>query len=208
MEDFNYPGPVPSKWRTLDRRSREASPLPATLVRDNDYVEVVTVDGEQMLRVYTHNETVQVARLNGAEGFDWDTNQHPVISWRWRAEQLPQGAKETSNATNDTGAALYVAFDCKDWLRRPCVIKYTYSSTLPVGTTARFGRLRVLVVSSALDGLGRWQQIRRRVREDYLMLFGKEAPARPLFIMVWGDTDNTEGTSDAYFDAIAIGVED
>ena len=204
VEDFSYEGSVPTKWRILDRRSKQSLPLPAVLQRDDDYVEVVTRNGERMLRVYTRNETVQVARLNGEDGFDWDTRRHPVLMWRWRAERLPEGARETSNARNDTGAALYVTFDCNDWLRRPCTIKYTYSSTLPVGATARYGQLRVMVVSSALDGLGRWIDIRRDVRADFRALFGKEAPARPAFIMVWGDTDNTKGTSEAYFDAIAI----
>ncbi len=207
VEDFSYAGPVPTKWRILERRSKSARPLPSTLQRDDDYVEAVTLDGEKVLRVFTRNETVQVARVNGEEGFDWDTRTHPLLSWRWRADMLPEGARETSNAHNDTGAAFYVSFDCNDWLGRLCSIKYTYSSTLPVGTTARYGQLRVLVVSSAVDGLGSWIEIERNVRNDFWALFGKEAPERPLFIMVWGDTDNTEGISDAYFDAIAIAAQ-
>ena len=204
VEDFSYDGSVPARWQILDRRSKRARPLPKAVRRDDDYVEVVTRNGEKVLRVYTRNETVQIARINGQEGFDWDTRAHPLLSWRWRADRLPEGARETARGSNDVGAALYVSFDCGDWLGRPCTIKYTYSSTLPVGTTARYGPLRVLVVSSALDGLGRWIETERNVRADYRALFQKEAPERPLFIMVWGDTDDTQGTSDAYFDAIAI----
>jgi len=204
VEDFSYDEAVPTHWRTLSRISRSAQPLPTVLQRDDDYVEVVTLQGEKVLRVYTRDETVQVARVNGEEGFDWDISVHPVLSWRWRADRLPSGARETKKDLNDTGAAVYVSFNCNDWLGRLCTLKYTYSSTLPVGTTARYGPLRVLVVSSAMDGLGRWLNIERNVRKDFKALFGKEAPDRPLFIMVWGDTDNTHGVSDAYFDTIAI----
>ncbi len=207
IEDFSYNDAVPARWRILDPGNRSALPLPDTVQRDDDYVEVVTMDGEKVLRVYTRDETVQVGRVVGEDGFDWDTRSHPVLSWRWRADRLPEGAQETISTLNDTGGAFYVSFDCGDWLRRLCIIKYTYSSTLPVGTTASYGKLRVLVVSSAQDGMEKWVTIERNVREDYKALFGREAPARPLFIMVWGDTDNTHGVSDVYFDAIAIAAQ-
>ena len=204
VEDFSYEGAVPTKWRILNRREESAEPLPSVVTRDEDYVEVVTLNGQRVLRVYTRDETVQVARINGDAGFDWNTREHPQLSWRWRAHRLPEGARESRNSRNDTGGALYVSFNCNDWLRRPCVIKYTYSSSLPVGSTARYGMLRVLVVSSAQQGIGSWRTIERNVRQDYRNLFGKEAPSRPLFIMVWGDSDTTHGVSDVYFDSIVI----
>ena len=207
VENFSYQGDVPTRWRELQRRAERAQPLPGTLERDDDYVEVVTLDGEKVLRVFTHDEAVHAARINGQEGFDWDTRTYPFLAWRWRADQLPVRGREDVNKTNDTGAAFYVAFDCNDWLRRPCVIKYTYSSSLPVGATARYAKLRVLVVSSAQDGMGQWIDIKRNVREDFRMLFQKEAPPRPIFIMVWGDSDTTDGVSEAYFDTIMISAD-
>jgi len=207
VEDFSYDGAVPTKWRILQRSTQTSQPLPAQVQRDNDYAEVVTIDGEKVLRVFTRDETEQIARVNGEEGLDWDIRTHPILSWQWRAEVLPEGARETERARNDTGAALYVSFDCNDWLGRPCTIKYTYSSTLAVGTTARYSRLRVLVVSSAVEGLGRWITIERNVREDFQRLFGNEVPDKPAFLMVWGDTDTTHGVSDVYFDTITIAAE-
>ena len=207
VEDFSYPGAVPTKWRILQRNSQESIPLPFPLERDDDYSEVVTVEGEQMLRIYTRDETEQIGRINGEDGFNWDITIHPILSWRWRADALPEGARETSRSLNDTGAAIYVVFDCKDWLRRPCTLKYTYSSTLDVGTTASYGKLRAIVVSTANEGLGQWITVTRNIRDDFREEFGTEAHARPLFIMVWGDSDNTGGISDAYFDKIVISAE-
>ncbi len=94
--------------------------------------------------------------------------------------------------------------DSKDWLGRPRSIKYTYSSTLPVGTTASYGALRVIVVASAADGLGDWIRIERDVVADYRRVFRKDPPTVPVLITLWGDSDNTGGVSDVYFDDIAL----
>ncbi len=94
--------------------------------------------------------------------------------------------------------------DSKDWPGRPRSIKYTYSSTLPVGTTASYGALRVIVVASAADGLGDWIRIERDVVADYRRVFRRDPPNLPVFITLWGDSDNTGGVSDVYFDDIAL----
>lgn len=146
---------------------------------------------------------MQVVRLNG-DGYDWNLDTHPRLAWQWKAKRLPEGAKEDKERTNDTGAAVYITFDSKDWLGRPRSIKYTYSSTLPVGTTAKYGPLRVLVVSSAADGLGEWLRVERDVEADYKRLFGKDEAPRPGFIMLWSDSDNTHGLADVYFDDIEM----
>ena len=116
---------------------------------------------------------------------------------------MPVGANEEKK--NDTGAAFYVTFG-KDWLGRPRSIKYTYSSTLPVGTVKSYnlGRMKVIVVASGADGFGNWMTIERDVRADYCKVFGSEPPARPLSIMLWSDSDNTGHTAEVDFDNIAL----
>ncbi len=194
---------LPSSWRIPDKRSRMMRVLPADHAKPNDYVKVVTGEGGKILRAYTQGESVQIALPRG-DGLEWNVDQFPRLRWRWRADQLPEGAKEDHRNLNDTGAALYVAFDCDDWLRRPCTIKYTYSSTLPRGSLARYGKLQVLVVSSALEPKGRWIEIERNVARDYEMFFGRPPPPSPLYIMVWSDSDNTGGAADVYFDDIVV----
>lgn len=205
VEDFEdyAAGEAPFNWKILNRNTRSVESLDPDLVRDQDYFEAVLHGNNTVLRAYTRNETVQIARLNG-DGYEWDLQTHPVLSWQWRATALPEGAREDRRGLNDTGAALYVMFDCEDWLGRPCSIKYTYSSTLATGTTARYGPLRVLVVSSQSAGTGEWIQLERNVADDYALLFGDEDPPEPLLIMLWSDSDSTGGVSEVYFDDIVL----
>ncbi len=205
VEDFErYElGVPPYGWKRPHKRSRSLLELPRVLERDDDYFEIVRVDGGKRVRAYTKDETVQVVRLNG-DGYRWNLRTHPRLAWEWRAVRLPAGAREDREALNDAGAALYVTFDSMDWLGRPRTIKYTYSSTLPLGTTASYGALRVLVVSSGADGYGAWQRIERDVAADYRRLFDRAPPDEPGFLMLWSDSDNTHDISDVYFDNIEL----
>lgn len=204
VEDFeDYASGVPPyHWKRPHRKSRSLLDLPRVLERDDDYFEVVEEGGSKRARAYTNNESVQVVRLNG-DGYQWDLSTHPRLAWQWRAKRLPEGAREDKSKYNDAGAAVYVTFDSRDWLRRPRSIKYTYSSTLPVGTTARYGALRVIVVASGADGIGDWVRIERDVAADFERLF-KKKPAKPGLIMLWGDSDNTSSVSEVYFDDIEL----
>jgi hypothetical protein len=89
-------------------------------------------------------------------------------------------------------------------IRRPRAIKYAYSANLPVGTIVSYGKLKVIVVSSGLDGHGSWKHIERNVLSDYREAFGDEPPSRPLSIRLWGDSDNTKSVVEAEFDNIML----
>ncbi len=205
VEGFeNYAvGEAPYHWKAPNRYSRELIPSARQPERDDDYFEVVEEDGRRVVRAYTSDETVQIARENG-DGYTWDIHTHPVLAWEWRAERLPKEAREDNRKLNDTGAAVYVLFDCGDWLGRACTLKYSYSSTLPVGTTVRYGRLHVVVVASAKDGIGTWQRIARNVVDDYERLFGAKPPAQPRLVILWSDSDTTHGVSEVYFDTVEV----
>ena len=204
VEDFEgyAAGVPPYHWKRPHKKSRSVRDLPRVLDRDDDYFEIVELGGSKRARAYTSDESVQVVRLNG-DGYQWDLRTHPRLTWQWRAERLPAGAREDKNKYNDVGGAVYVTFDSKDWLGRPRSIKYTYSSTLPVGTTVRYGALRVIVVASAADGIGDWIRIERDVVADYRRLYRRDPPI-PVFIALWGDSDTTGGVSDVFFDDIEL----
>ncbi|CBH23281.1 conserved hypothetical protein [Salinibacter ruber M8] len=92
-------------------------------------VEVREEDGNRYVRLITDGEALRYTKRNGVD-FEWNLKDHPRLKWRWRARKLPEGASERDQ--NDTGGAVYVTFG-SDWLGRPKSIKYTYSSSLPVG---------------------------------------------------------------------------
>lgn len=193
-------GTLPDRWKyftskneiwTLDR-----------VMTEKEKVVILDEGGNQFLRSYTDGEALRISLANATEfGLDWNMNAHPAMSWRWRALHLPVGASEKDR--NDAGAAVYITFS-RDWLGRPRSIKYTYSTTLPVGTVVSFGRLKVIVAASGLDGTGNWKQIKRDVAADYRMVFGDEPPDRPLLITLWSDSDDTSDRAEVDIDDILL----
>jgi hypothetical protein len=158
-------------------------------------------DGNRFVRLHTENEALRFSKRNDVD-FDWSLKTHPRLSWRWRALELPEGASERGE--NDTGGAVYVTFGT-DWLGRPKSIKYTYSSSLPVGTVVDFGNLYVIVVDSAREPrTGEWQRVERNVVQDYRQVFGGSPPDRPVSITLWSDSDTTGDVATVDIDDIAL----
>ena len=170
-------------------------------MNDREQFVIVRERGNKALRAYTQGESQRVSLVNGQGGFTWNLFTHPRIRWDWRALKLPKGASERRK--NDTGAAFYVTFG-KDWLGRPRSIKYTYSSTLPVGTVIRFGALRVIVAASGAEGYGEWMTIERNVVADYERVFGKTPNDQPSLITLWSDSNDTESVAEVDFDNIML----
>jgi hypothetical protein len=183
-------GETPNEWVRVDSDKRVRTAENA--LEPGERFEVLEEGGTQFARLYTNNEYVRFSKRNGKE-FDWNLTTHPRLQWRWRALELPEGASEKGK--NDTGGAVYVTFG-KDWLGRPKSIKYTYSSSLPVGTVVSFGPLKVIVVDSAAEPRqGTWQTVQRNVVNDYRQVFGGDPPNRPVSITISGDSDTTGSTS-------------
>lgn len=196
-------GGLPTRWKYLDEGV--LVPVAARHMRPRERFYVVAEGNEKLLRVYSEGEAVHLEMPVGPEGIVWNLNHNPIIRWRWRAHQLPEGAQEDRQQRNDSGIALYVIFAMDGFIvKRPRIIKYVYSSTLPVGTVVTYGRLKVVVVSSAKDGLGNWQTITRNVVADHKRVFGQDPPDEPLSIRLWSDTDNTQGIAMADIDDIVL----
>ncbi|HEX7070261.1 MAG TPA: DUF3047 domain-containing protein [Rhodothermales bacterium] len=203
VDDFESyeEGAAPNAWRFFTRRDRAFLPLEEFMAA-NERFYVVRDGGNSFLRGYTRAEAQRISLGNGQGDFHWSLKTHPKLSWQWRALKLPKGARE--DKLNDSGAAIYVTFDKKDWLGRPHSIKYTYSSTLPRGTEVDSGNVKVIVVSSGADGTGRWVTVERNVAADYRRLFGQAPPDRPFSITLWSDSDDTRGEAEADFDNIRL----
>mgnify|MGYP006290052761 CR=1 FL=1 len=201
VDDFETyrPGTFPDDW-TFVRQSGET----LTYEESNEPGEDIVVrseDGNQFVRVTVRNEAIRYTQRNGKE-IDWSIEKRPRLKWRWRAHHLPEGASERGK--NDTGAAIYVTFGT-DWLGRPKSIKYTYSSSLPVGSVVSFGPLKVIVVDSKREPrMGEWKTIQRNVVDDYNQVFGGTPPDRPLSITFWSDSDTTGDYAKVDFDDIEL----
>lgn len=193
-------GELPDRWSWITSKSR--GPLTADLMTERRSFLVREEDGNHYVRATVTNFWHRIAYIN-EQPTEWMLDSYPCLGWDWRAVHLPEGARE--DKVNDTGAAVYVYFG-KDWLGRPRSIKYSYSSTLPVGTELSFGPLKLVVVSSGIDGSGEWVTIQRNVAEDYRHLFGRRPPKSATLITLWSDTDTTKDTAVADFDNIGARV--
>lgn len=133
----------------------------------------------------------------------WKLSERPILSWRWRVNEIPPGADERYTETNDTPASVAVVYGTR-FPFTPIVIRWVWSSTLPVGAVAyRPGRGRpyIIVVGSGSDRLGEWVTVERNLVEDYRAIFGKEPPNEPKGIQLSTDANRTEGAaSDADYD--------
>lgn len=191
---------LPAQWKYITRNEKALSLREVTSEAERAIVK--EEEGNKFARAFTRVESLRITKRNGVE-FDWNVNQHPYLQWEWRAQHLPEGASEKGK--NDAGGAVYVTFGT-DWTGlRPKSIKYTYSSTLPVGTVVSDGPLRVLVVASAKDrGAGEWKIETRDVAADYRQVFGGDPPDEPVSITLWSDSDSTEDYSEIDFDNVRL----
>ena len=205
LEDFDRsaPGALPDGWVYITGQGEVRGP---DYVDDADRRFRVVQDGagNRVLRMTTRGRPHRLTLLvNQTHAPRWDLSEDATLSWRWRARALPPGAREDQRRLNDVGAAVYVTFG-RDLIGRPKQIKYTYSSTLPVGTTMRQGALRVMVVSTGAEPTGQWLTVSRDVRADYAALFGN-LPRDPVGITVWSDTDDTNSSADMDLDDLTTG---
>ncbi|MBX2818888.1 MAG: DUF3047 domain-containing protein [Rhodothermaceae bacterium] len=206
IDDFEEykDGELPLRWKYLEEHGL-VQVEPHHMRPDEEFF-VVQEGGNKFLRAFTEGEAVHLSMAND-EDFNWSLKSHPYLSWDWRANKLPEGASEDNPKRNDAGLGFYVTFDFKKGLfKRPISIKYTYSSSLDVGTVLKQGTLRVIVVSNGKNGYGDWEHIERNVWEDYRKAFGKNPPERPLSIRLWSDSDDTGQIGEGDFDNIKLAV--
>lgn len=201
LDDFEKDsgGKWPKKWRYLAASDKSFMPLKGVMDEKEKFY-VVAENGNKFVRAYTEGEAQRISLPPST--MNWRLSEHPILSWEWRARQLPAGANERN--VNDTGGAVYVSFSQTDWLGRPLSIKYTYSTTLPVGTVVSTGNVKIIVASSGTDGIGRWTGVERNVVDDYKQLFGQAPTEDPFTITLWSDSDDTKSVGEVDFDNLTV----
>lgn len=205
IEDFENDslGGLPVKWynRDGDFRIVNASEKEQSLYQ----YEIRQEEGNK----YLHYKGTIVKHLNyPLINKDINIYETPVLSWQWRAINLPEGANEDINGKNDTVASIYVVFDFGHVLFKkvPKSIRYTWSTTLEKGkeTSKLFGNQKIVVVESGKEKLGQWVTFQRNIVEDYKRLFGDNPPKKPLAILLMSDGDSTGKISIADYDNIML----
>lgn len=205
IDDFEHyaDGGLPSQWKHQEGRRLEW--VSNRHMRHNERFYVVREGRNKFLRAYSNGRSTHVVMTNDREGFHWDIRTHPILAWEWRANELPRGAREDRSRLNDTALSLSVVFSRKGVFgRRHETLKYTFSSSLPVGTVLKQDRTRVIVVASGQYDFGRWMQLERDVVDDYRRSFNAEPPGNPAFLQLTTDSDNTRLAGEGDFDNIRV----
>ena len=156
---------------------------------------------------------------------DLDVNQFPVLTWRWKADNVISGGDIRRRGGDDYPARIYVTFDYDpgdlsfgDRLKYRALRALGYDD-IPVRALSyvwanRSGEteivpnaftdwVQMVPVRSGSAGLGRWQTERRDVVRDYRAAFGEDPP--PISgVAIMTDADNTGGEATAYFGDIRM----
>jgi hypothetical protein len=190
VDDFksSAPGSFPKGWQTKDQDE-----MPFAKAK---HLYMVEQHGNRRVLHATYREQ---AITIGRRIENWNLDEYPVLEWQWKAIQLPKGGNENSLGNNDCGAAVYAIWD----IGFPFYVdslKYSWSSTLPVGkhVSKRLGHDHVLVTESGAKRVGQWQTVRVDVRRDHQRFFGKEA-RKPRGIALLSDADATNSSAEAYY---------
>jgi hypothetical protein len=149
----------------------------------------------------------------------------PVIAWRWRVMDLITGADNQDRYSEDAPARLMLFFDgdrdalpIKEQMLMETARLLT-GQELPYATLMyvwenRFGpetllrntfteQVKMIVVGTGRDRIGRWKSFQRDYVKDYRRAFGTD-PGRLIGIGIMTDTDNTGDSVEAFYGDITL----
>ena len=142
---------------------------------------------------------------------DIDLREYPIVSWRWKVNNILEGIDEKNLAGDDHPIRIFFVFEPDAskqtfWFRLKRflyldrfhghamggrITEYLWSSHLPAGEILPDpGKpwQKLMVVEGGPEKLGRWLSYRRNLPEDFKRLYGEE-PRRLIFIGILNDTD-------------------
>ncbi len=149
-----------------------------------------------------------------------DSAAYPLLTWRWKVNDLIESADNTLARAEDSPVRLLVTFDgdieklslaerllfdnvfLLTGRRMPyATLAYIWENRLRKGTvvpSAHTSRIKMIVAESGRENVGRWQTVTRNVVEDFRLAFGEE-PGRITSIGIMTDTDNTGTKTEAFY---------
>lgn len=207
IDDFedDEVGSLPGGWWNRDVKRRADHPEESLLYH---YSVQEEENGNKYL-YYNHTDARHL-NLPLKERDNINIYKTPILSWRWKVDQIPEGADETSKDTNDAAASIYVVFDMGRvalFKRVPKSIRYTWSSTLKKGSdhSIFFGNQKIVVLESGEEKVGKgWIKVKRNIVDDYRRLFGDDPPGTPLAILILSDGDSTHQPAIASYDDLML----
>lgn len=157
-------------------------------------LSIVTEDGLHALRLRSDDSSFSIQKK-----VDVDINRYPILSWKWKVTGLPEKGDFRKSGADDQAAQLFLAFS------RTKAIVYIWDTTAPEGMVGDahapfFMSIKVIVVRSGPESLGKWITETRNVKQDYQRLFGKDEDSPGVSgIRIQINSQHTETSAESYF---------
>lgn len=154
-----------------------------------------------------------------------EAREYPVLSWSWKVDGTAASPDERLKSGDDYAARVYVTFEYEpekatafEKFKRAIAkglfgvdppgnaISYVWANSLKRGeaiTNPFTEKVMMVAVESGSGLVGRWIREERNILDDYRRLF-KAEPPRISGIVVMTDTDNTTGSTAAYYDDFVL----
>lgn len=173
------------------------------------------LDGDAVLALHTQASY-------GVLAHPWRGPAPEFLSWRWLLAKPLTSTNIHIKAGDDAALKVCVMFDQPladvSFFQRASLalartatgqslpsatLCYLWDSHYPAGTHGSnpyTARLRFMVLNGAESATGQWASQRRRIADDFALLFGQESQVMPpiIAIAVGADSDNTKGSSLGY----------
>jgi hypothetical protein len=178
-------------------------------------LEATMLNDEPVLKLFTQGSY-------GVLTHAWRGAAPEYLSWRWRLDQALTTADVRTKAGDDAALKVCVMFDQPladiPFFQRAVLglarsatgqnlpnatLCYLWDSRYPAltsGANPYTARVRYIVLNGAESPVGQWVSQRRRVADDFALMFGDETATMPPIsaIAVGADSDNTQGSSLGY----------
>ena len=203
-------GPFPDPWE----------PLTFDKIEKHTEYSLVADSGVVAIKAVSRGSASGLARK-----VDIDPMRYPVIEWRWKVENILKKGDVTRRDGDDYPARVYVTFKydgskvgfferakyeairlARGEYPPMGAITYIWESKSPVGTMVPnpyTDRVKMIVLESGTDKVGRWVNESRNLVEDYRKAFGEDPP-RISGVALMTDTDNTGESAVAWFGDIVL----
>lgn len=136
---------------------------------------------------------------------DYDVREYPILTWRWKVENVIRAGDESRKAGDDYAARVYVVFP--HWFSpKTRSLNYIWANRLPRGRHVPnpfFANAVMVAAESGSERVGQWVTERRNVLQDYRDAFGEEPP-RAGAVALMTDTDNTGESAVAWYDDLRL----
>jgi len=142
----------------------------------------------------------------------FNPREAPMISWKWKVTKFPDGKEAAASEENswlekdDYAARFYIIFPRFPFFRSQC-LEYIWAKDLPLGTVLTnpaFRNLKVIVIESGEQNLGKWVSVERNVFDDFSRHFDSK-PGTAGAIAIMTDSDNSATTAEAQYNDIEVG---